>query len=38
MCMDALAAPDHGREAVKFEEQVLITAGGFDQLSSCPLE
>ena len=38
MCMGALAAPDHGREAVKLEEQVLITADDFEPLSSCPLE
>ena len=37
MCVEALAAA-HGREAVKLEEQVLITADGFEQLSSCPFE
>ena len=38
MCMDALAAPDHGREAVGLEEPVLVTAGGFEPPASCPLE
>ena len=38
MCVEALAAPAQGREAVKLEEQVLITADGFEQLSSYPLE
>ena len=38
MCVEALAAPVGGREAVKLEEQVLITADGFEQLSSYPLE
>ena len=38
MCVEALAAPAGGREAVKLEEQVLITAGGFEQLSSYPME
>jgi len=38
MCVEALAAPAGGREAVKLEEQVLITADGCEQLSSYPLE
>ena len=38
MCVEALAAPAQGREAVKLEEQVLITTDGFEQLSSYPLE
>ena len=38
MCVEALAAPAGGREAVKLEEQVLITADGHEQLSSYPLE
>ena len=38
MCVEALAAPVGGREAVKLEEQVLITADGFEQLSTYPLE
>ena len=38
MCVEALAAPAGGREAVKLEEQVLITADGYVQLSSYPLE
>ena len=38
MCVEALAAPIGGREAVKLEEQVLITEGGCEQLSSYPLE
>ena len=38
MSVEALAAPAGGREAVKLEEQVLITADGCEQLSSYPLE
>ena len=38
MCVEALAASAHGREAVKLEEQVLVAADGFEPLSSCPLE
>ena len=38
MCVEALAAPVHEREAVKLEEQVLITEDGFEQLSSYRLE
>ena len=38
MCVEALAAPAGGREAVKLEEQVLIAEGGCEQLSSHPLE
>ena len=38
MCVEVLAAPADGREAIGLEEQVLITAGGFAQVSSCPLE
>ncbi len=38
MCVETLATPAHGREAVKLEEQVLVTADGFEQLSSYPLE
>jgi Xaa-Pro aminopeptidase len=38
MCVEALAAPIGGREAVKLEEQVLITADGFEQLSTYPME
>ena len=38
MCVEALAAPEGGREAVKLEEQVLITADGYEQLSTYPLE
>ena len=38
MCVEALAAPAGGREAVKLEEQVLITAHGFEQLSTYPME
>ena len=38
MCVEGLAAPAGGREAVKLEEQVLITADGHEQLSSYPLE
>ena len=38
MRLEALAAPAQGRQAVKLEEQVLITADGFEPLSSYPLE
>ncbi|MDD9990272.1 MAG: Xaa-Pro peptidase family protein [Rhodospirillales bacterium] len=38
LCVEALVAHAGGREAVKLEEQVLITADGYEQLSSCPLE
>ena len=38
ICVEGLAAPAGGREAVKLEEQVLITANGHEQLSSYPLE
>ena len=38
LCVEALVAPAGGREAVKLEEQVLITADGHEQLSSYPLE
>ena len=38
MCVEALSAPAGGREAVKLEEQVLITVDGCEQLSSYPME
>ena len=38
LCVEGLAAPARGRESVKLEEQVLITADGSEQLSSYPLE
>ncbi len=38
LCVEALAAPPGGREAVKLEEQVLVTAGGPTPLSTYPLE
>ena len=38
MCVEALAAPAHGREAVRLEEQVLVTADGFEPHSVYPLE
>ena len=38
LCVEALAAPAAGREAVKLEEQVLVTADGYEQLSSYPME
>ena len=38
LCVEALASPAGGRESVKLEEQVLITADGFEQLSSYPME
>ena len=36
--MEALTSPVGGRESIKLEEQVLITADGHEQLSSYPLE
>ena len=37
-CVEALVSPVGGRESIKLEEQVLITADGHEQLSSYPLE
>ncbi|WP_420451341.1 M24 family metallopeptidase [Ilumatobacter sp.] len=37
LCVEALAAPPGGSEAVKLEEQVLITADGPEPLSTSPL-
>ena len=37
-CVEALTGVRGGREAVKLEEQVLITEHGFEQLSTFPLE
>lgn len=37
LCVEALAAPPGGREAVKLEEQVLVTADGPMALSTYPL-
>jgi Xaa-Pro dipeptidase len=37
LCVEALAAPPGGEEAVKIEEQVLITAGGPQPLTTYPL-
>ena len=37
-CVEALIGKQGGREAVKLEEQVLVTADGFEQLSDYPLE
>ena len=38
MCVESLAAAKGGREAVKLEEQVLITAAGNEPLTSYPFE
>ena len=38
LCVEALTSPAGGRESVKLEEQVLITADGYEQLSSYPME
>ena len=38
ICVEGLATPAGGRESVKLEEQVLITATGHEQLSTYPLE
>lgn len=37
-CVESLIGVEGGRECVKLEEQVLITAGGSQQLSTYPLE
>ena len=38
MCVEALIATEGGKEAVKLEEQVLITADSYRQLTSYPME
>jgi len=38
ICVEALIGSHGGREAVKLEEQVLITEDGFKQLTSYPME
>jgi Xaa-Pro aminopeptidase len=38
LCVEALIGTEDGRECVKLEEQVLITADGCEQLSGYPLE
>jgi len=38
LCVESLIAPVGAREAVKLEEQVLVTATGPELLSSYPLE
>ena len=38
ICVEALIGSNGGREAVKLEEQVLITDDGFEQLTSYPME
>ncbi len=37
MCVESLVAPPGGREAVKLEEQILVTAAGPEVLSATPL-
>jgi hypothetical protein len=37
LCVEALAAPPGGTEAVKLEEQILVTADGPEPLSIYPL-
>ena len=37
LCVEALAAPNGGSEAVKLEEQILVTANGPELLSQYPL-
>ncbi len=37
ICVEALAAPRDGHEAVKLEEQILITAAGPEPLSTYPI-
>ena len=38
MCVEALVGVEGGKECVKLEEQVLITADGYEQLTTYPLE
>ncbi len=38
ICVEALIGTDGGREAVKLEEQVLITANGHERLTTYPME
>lgn len=38
LCVEALAAPPGGTEAVKLEEQILITNTGHERLSTFPLD
>jgi Xaa-Pro aminopeptidase len=38
ICVEALIGAEGGRECVKLEEQVLITADGYEQLTTYPLE
>ncbi len=38
LCVESVIAVAGGREGVKLEEQVLVTADGIEQLSSYPLE
>jgi len=38
LCVEALAAPPGGSEAVKLEEQILVTAQGPEPLSTYPLD
>ncbi len=38
LCVEALAAPPGGSEAVKLEEQVVITADGPQPLTTYPLD
>jgi Xaa-Pro aminopeptidase len=38
LCVEALAAPDGGAEAVKLEDQILITATGHERLTTSSLE
>lgn len=38
LCVESLIAPIGAREAVKLEEQVLVTASGPERLSSYPFE
>ena len=38
LCVEALAAPPGGLEAVKLEEQILVTDSGIERLSTCSLD
>ena len=38
LCVEALAAPDGGAEAVKLEEQILVTLDGHERLTTSSLD
>ena len=38
VCVEALIGADGGREAVKLEQQVLVTEQGYERLDSYPMD